>query len=145
MNNNRRSRLATCASKLSTLILFVESVKEAIDTLCNLKEKLDIWSNYVDTILTSLEGIEEEEQKALDSIPDNLQLGDIASSIELSLSLMSEAIKSTNTLKDFIDGLEDSYLKTFLPGFNPEEVLDKLDGLIESIEVARDDVEEAKS
>ncbi len=145
MNNNRRSRLSMCVSNLHTLKYYAEDVNEAIKKLISLKSELDSWSEQVDSITTSLEDIETEEQAALDSIPDSFQMGDIASSIEDALYEISNAKEETGALKQKIDEIEDIYIKTFLPGFSPKGLMDILDTFIEDIDVAKDSINEAKA
>lgn len=144
MNNNRRARLSICSSNLDILKVSAERIKDSINTLSDLKKELDFWSSYVNKIASSLEDIEKEEQDALDSIPESFQMGDIASSIEDALFSLSGAKEDTNALKDLIDKVEDTYIKSFLPGFNPENTLEELDNFIEGIEAAKENIAEAK-
>ena len=144
MNNNRRAKLSMCASNLHSLQYYAEGVKEAINNLISLKSELDSWSEQVDSISSSLDDIEAEEQAALGSIPYSFQSGDIANSIEDALFEISNAKEEIGALKQKIDEIEEKYLKTFLPGFNPMELMDMLDTFIEDIEVARNSINEAK-
>ena len=144
MNNNRRARLSSSLSELSNLHYSVERVKDAIEILGKLKENLDWWSNRVNSIETSIGDIESEEQYALESIPDNFQFGNIASSIDDSLFQIGIAKSCVTSLKDNIDSIENSYISSFLPSFNPSELLDELDDFIEKIEEAKNEVVEAK-
>lgn len=145
MNNNRRARLSMCALNLHSLQYYAEGVKEAINKLISLKSELDSWSEQVDSISSSLEDIEAEEQAALDSIPYSFQMGDIANSIEDALFEISNAKEETGALKQNIDEIEEKYLNTFLPGFSPKELMDMLDTFIEDIDVAKDSINEAKT
>ena len=145
MNNNRRARLSMCASNLQTLKYYAEDAKEAIDKLISLKSELDSWSKQVDSISSSLEDIETEEQAALDSIPDSFQMGDIANSIEDALFEIGNAKDETGALKQNIDEIEETYISTFLPGFSPNSLMDKLDSFMDDIDVAIDSIKEAKA
>ncbi len=144
MNNNRRQRLTHNSIELSGLSYLAGEVVDAIEKLNTLKSHLDDWSSLVHAIESAIEQIEQEEQRAYDSIPENLQLGDIALNIDYSLSNLAEAKQSVSGLKDFIDEVEDAYFKGFLPSFNPLLLLEKLNSFIEAIEDAKTNVDYAK-
>ena len=143
MNNNRRQRLSHNVFKLNGLSCHAEDVVGAIEKLNTLKCQLDDWSAQVDEIVSATEQIESEEEMAHNSIPDNLQFGNIASNIESSLSNLAEAIQSINELKDFIDSIEDAYLK-FISTYSPQMLLEKLESFIEAIDEATENVKYAK-
>lgn len=145
MNNQRRSLLSLCASNLTTVRYSIERVKDSINTLISLKDELDFWSNQVNSVSSSMESIERAEQDALESIPNNFQFGTIANKIDDALFSLGFAVKSVDSLKGIIDGVEDSYIKSFLSSFSPEELQDKLDELIEAIDDAKNNIEEAKA
>ena len=145
MNNTRRATLSLCSTHLSNLKLFVTGVKDSIKKLENLKEEIDLWSSYVDSVTKNIESVEKGEKAALESIPDNLQFGLLASNLEESLSLVEDALSEVNSLKDSIDQIEDTYITSFLSTFDPEALLDKLDEFIEAIVEAKDKVEEARA
>lgn len=145
MNNRRRAQLNSCESWLYGVKSEVVKVRDGIASLGSLKTTLDSWSKSVDVIANSIGKVETEEEEAYSSVPFNLSWGNTADKISDALGLVGTAKDSTEFLKNDIDDVEEVYIKSFLPSFNPKQVLEKLDALIDNIESAIESIKEARS
>ncbi len=145
MNNHRRARLSVCAAKLENLKVLAEATKESLERLNNLKAELDSWSVMVTREESVITSVESEEQAALDSIPDNFQMNDIAYGIEDALYEIGLAKDGITALKDSIDKIEDTYITSFLSSYEPDNLIDELENYIEAIDEAKEHIEDAKA
>ena len=82
MNNKRRQKLDACKWLLSSISSEAQDVGEQLDSILNLKTKLDEWSSQTNLTLERLQAILDEENGALMSIPDNFLDGMVCYNVE---------------------------------------------------------------
>ena len=139
MNNMRRQKLYDCSSMIGLASDKLELIKEKLQELLCLKEEIDLLSRYVSNTVKDLDKIYDEESKAYDSLPDNLQYSDIGMGIDLAMGRIEDAKDDAEQLLQQLDSLEESYYQ-FLGSYKPEDFIGKLETVVEEFVVVKESI-----
>lgn len=144
MNNKRRQKLDACKWLLSSISSEAQDVGEQLDSILNLKTKLDEWSSQTNLTLERLQAILDEENGALMSIPDNFLDGTVCYNVETAVTDIETAIEETKKILDLIDEVEDKFNMLPLRQLNYEPFKEALRGLDAVVETAQEYIVDAK-
>lgn len=144
MNNKRRQKLDACKWLLSSISSEAQDVGEQLDSILNLKSKLDEWSSQTNLTLERLQAILDEENGALMSIPDNFLDGTVCYNVETAVTDIETAIEETKKILDLIDEVEDKFNMLPLRQINYGPFKEALNGLDAVVETAQEYIVDAK-
>ena len=135
MNKNRRKELSRISSNLNTALGNMEELKDKIENgnleSGHVSKELEYIISDKESEKTDLEIVKDEEEMALDNLPDSLRYSEKGETMEENVSDMESAISD---IQDVIDNLEELKDDFDMDGDDLDQNISNLSDIINSIE-----------